>query len=225
LGIVLVGSRQGPASIAAMQPGPAEAEQTMEDLWIETDWGKVFARSIGRPVDPLVLAIHGWSQRNGWHTWEPMMAPLAGAGLRVVSVDMPGWGRSVPVQAGPLGNQEALAVAAQLLDKLTTKQAILMGKSWGGGIALALALSSPGRVSKLLLTAPAYQQFDELAGLRQPVLLAWAEDDPVIPYAYAEKFVAAVPDIRLISYRRGGHSAAPKNADDFAAKAIEFLNG
>jgi hypothetical protein len=24
---------------------------------------------------PLVLGLHGWSQRNGWHTWEPLIAP------------------------------------------------------------------------------------------------------------------------------------------------------
>jgi pimeloyl-ACP methyl ester carboxylesterase len=195
----------------------------MEDLWIETSWGKVFAKSLGDQTSPLVLALHGWSQRNGWHTWEPMMAPLAEAGLRVVSVDMPGWGRSEPVKTGSLAGEEAVKVTEQLLDGLDERQATLMGKSWGGGIALALALNHPDRVQKLLLTAPAYRQIDALAKLRQPVLLAWAKDDPVIPYAYAEKFVEAIPDVELVTYDTGGHSAAPKNADDFAARAIQFL--
>jgi pimeloyl-ACP methyl ester carboxylesterase len=197
----------------------------MEEIWIETGWGKVFGKTMGNLNAPLVLGIHGWSQRNGWHTWQPMMAPLAEAGLRVVSVDMPGWGQSVPVEPGALTSAQAVKVVQQLLDELDVKQATLMGKSWGGGLALTLALVQPERVDKLLLTAPAYRQLDALAELRQPVLLAWAEDDPVIPYHYAEKFVTIVPHIQLVSYSSGGHSAAPKNADDFAARAIRFLKG
>ncbi|MEJ2746901.1 MAG: hypothetical protein P8183_03145, partial [Anaerolineae bacterium] len=70
----------------------------MEDIWIETEYGKVFAKAAGPRDGRFLLGIHGYSQRNGWHTWEPLMAPLAKAGFRVVSVDMPGWGQSVPTQ-------------------------------------------------------------------------------------------------------------------------------
>jgi len=196
----------------------------MEEIWIETEWGKVFGKTMGDRDARLVLAIHGWSQRNGWHTWQPMMAPLAEAGLRVVSVDMPGWGQSVPVEPGRLTSVQAVEVVKELLDGLGVKQATLMGKSWGGGVALALALDQPERVNKLLLTAPAFRRLEALAELRQPVLLAWAEDDPVIPYAYAEKFLTIIPDVQLVSYGSGGHSAAPKNADDFAPRVIRFLN-
>jgi len=55
-------------------------------------------------------------------------------------------------------------------------------------------------------------------------LLAWAEDDPVIPFSYAARLAAAIPNCQLEIYPTGGHSAAPKNAADFAPKAIKFLS-
>jgi pimeloyl-ACP methyl ester carboxylesterase len=193
----------------------------MEDLFIETTFGSIFSKSAGRQGDPLVLGIHGYSQRNGWQTWQPMMAPLAEAGYWVVSLDMPGWGQSVAQR--PLDNDDYVAVIIAILDKLGVETAVLLGKSWGGGIALEAALQYPERISHLILTAPARRNLDPLAELSQPVLLAWAEDDQVIPYKYAAAYVEKIPDIQLETYPTGGHSAAPKNVADFAPKAIKFL--
>jgi pimeloyl-ACP methyl ester carboxylesterase len=195
----------------------------MEALWIQTPAGRIFSKVAGLPGSPLVLGIHGWSQRNGWHTWEPMMEPLAAAGFRVVSVDMPGWGQSVPASPELLTGERAVLAVVAILDELKQRTAVLMGKSWGGGVALAVALAYPQRVNKLILTAPAGRDLDRLARLTPPVLLAWSKDDPVIPYKQAAAFVSAVPYIQLESYETGGHSAATKNAADFAPKAIEFL--
>jgi len=193
----------------------------MEDLFIETQFGTVFGKSAGHQGDPLVLGIHGYSQRNGWQTWQPMMAPLAEAGYWVVSLDMPGWGQSVAQR--PLDNDDYVAVIIAILDKLEAETAVLLGKSWGGGIALEAALQYPARISHLILTAPARRNLDPLAELSQPVLLAWAEDDQVIPYKYAAAYVEKISDIQLETYPTGGHSAAPKNVEDFAPKAIKFL--
>lgn len=196
----------------------------MEILTLETPYGRVSARGAGSPNAELVLGLHGWSQRNGWHSWEPLMQPLADAGYYVVSVDLPGWGNSPAPLAG-LDQTAALAVIQGILNALSPERpAVLMGKSWGGGLALETALATPGRVSKLILTAPAFSGFDRLRHLRQPVLLVWAEDDPVIPIDVSHQYRATVPDLRLVVYPTGGHSAAPKNAAAFAPTAIDFLS-
>lgn len=151
------------------------------------------------------------------------MAPLAEAGYRVISVDMPGWGQSDAWGGGPLNEADAQAAVLAVLDGAGALQATLMGKSWGGGIAIATALAHPNRISRLVLTAPAYREPGRLVELRQPVLLAWAKDDPVIPYQVAALFIETTPNAELVTYLTGGHSAAPNNAEDFAARMIAFL--
>lgn len=192
----------------------------MNEVWIETEFGRI--RGMAAGIGPLVLGLHGWSQRNGWHTWEPLIKPLAAAGQRVVSVDMPGWGASPPVP-GEMTAEQATNVVIALLDALDVESAALMGKSWGGGVALQTALAHPKRISRLILTAPAFKRLDRLHQVKQPVLLVWAEDDPVIPIRFARDYVTKVPQIELVTYERGGHSAATNNADDFAPRAAAFL--
>jgi len=151
------------------------------------------------------------------------MQPLGSAGFLVVSVDMPGWGKSQAWKAGPLSQGMAIDAVLAILAGMKQTSATIMGKSWGGGIALELALGFPQRVKKLVLTAPAFSDLTRLQTLSQPVLLAWAKDDPVIPVQYATKFESAIPDIEVIIYDRGGHSAASNNASDFSQRAIRFL--
>ena len=65
-----------------------------EDKFIQTENGLIYGMCAGDPGSALVLSLHGWSQSNGWQTWQPLLQPLAEAGYYVVSVDMPGWGQS-----------------------------------------------------------------------------------------------------------------------------------
>ncbi len=196
----------------------------MDDIFIEISKSTVYGKTNGDPVRPLVLGIHGWSQRNGWHTWEPIMDPLADAGFFVVSVDMPGWGKSPPIGSTPLIGQLAVSTVIEIIDGLQKDSAVLMGKSWGGDVAVTTAVDHPNRISHLILTAPAIRNYELLGSIQQPVLLVWAEDDPVIPIASSKRFVAVIPETRLVTYPTGGHSAAPKNAADFSQKAVEFLS-
>jgi pimeloyl-ACP methyl ester carboxylesterase len=195
----------------------------MDDIFVKLELATVYGKLAGNPADPLILGIHGWSQRNGWHTWEPLMQPLADAGFCVVSVDMPGWGESPALDNLPLVGERAVSVVMEILDGLQKEQAVLMGKSWGGGVAINAAVAHPRRIRRLILTAPALRDFEQLPLLTQPVLLAWAEDDPVIPFAASQRFVDLVGDIELVCYPSGGHSAAPKNAAEFAPRAVAFL--
>lgn len=195
----------------------------MDDVFIKLQLTTVYGKLAGDPASPLVLGIHGWSQRNGWQTWAPLLAPLAAAGYCAVSVDMPGWGQSPAMDALPLGGERAAQVVIDLMDGLQQERAVLMGKSWGGGIALETALIFPERVAGLILTAPARRNVDPLRGLHQPVLLAWAEDDGVIPVVEVERYRSVLADLEVVTYPTGGHSAAPKNADDFAPRAAAFL--
>lgn len=193
----------------------------MHELWIETEHGRVRGMTAGS--GPLVLGLHGWSQRNGWHTWQSFIDPVGDAGFQVVSVDMPGWGASPPLQIGQMTGERAVEVVLALIDALGAGTATLLGKSWGGGVALQVALDHPKRVEKLVLTAPAFRQTARLTEVRQPVLLAWARDDTVIPVRVAQEYESRLPHVELVVYEQGGHGAAENNADDFLARVIDFL--
>lgn len=193
----------------------------MHEVWIETEKGKV--RGMAAGSGPLVLGLHGWSQRNGWHTWESFIDPLGAAGFYVVSVDMPGWGASPPPKTGQMTNELAVKVVLALMDALDAGSATLLGKSWGGGVALQTALDYPERVDRLVLTAPAFRQLERLAEIQQPALLAWARDDTVIPIRYARQYESQLPHVELVTYEQGGHGAAENNAGDFVPRAIDFL--
>ena len=196
----------------------------LQELSIQTANGKVFGMASGIPDSKLVLAIHGRSRRNGWHTWQPLLAPLGRAGFYAVSIDLPGWGKSESWAIGSISIADGATFVAAIVEGLGKDSAALMGKSWGGGIALQVALDAPDLVQKLILTAPLFLDLAELALLSQPVLMAWSEDDPTIPYEFSAEFVKTIPVISLVTYPSGGHSAAQKNASDFAPRAGAFLH-
>ena len=194
-----------------------------DEIFVETDFGVVYGRSAGDSRMHLVLGIHGWSKRNGWQTWAPLLEPLSAAGFFVVSVDMPGWGESPAWTSGSMTVDEGVEALRAIISGLGKENATIMGKSWGGGIALEMALKHSQLVSALILSAPAFSRLDRLGGLSQPLLLAWSKDDPVIPFRYSKEWVIAYPSTKLVAYETGGHSAAPNNAEDFSPIAVEFL--
>lgn len=196
---------------------------TVEEVWIGTAYQPVFARAAGPAAGPLALGIHGWSQRNGAHTWAPFLPPLAQAGCRALSLDMPGWGRSERWAQGPAAGSDDVALLAAVLDGLPAGPVILMGKSWGGGAALRFACHDPTRVAALILSAPAFRgNLAPLAGA-MPTLIVWSEDDPVIPVDAAAHFLEQLPQAELLRYPTGGHSAAMNNVAACAPAVVAFL--
>ena len=102
---------------------------------------------IDRGQGPTLLLIHGMF---GDHLdWEPILQPLA-EGHRVIAVDLPGFGESEKpdVEYTPEFFTNHLV---QLLDDLGIAKATVIGNSFGGQIAMSLALAHPDRVERLVL--------------------------------------------------------------------------
>ena len=193
----------------------------MNKIIIPTPRGDIHGVASGPEDGPVVIGIHGWSQRNGAHTWAPMVEPLGAVGYRAISVAMPGWGES-PKWERTAGKSAVVAI----LDSLGIESAhALTGKSWGGGVSLDFTLTHPDRVKKLILTAPAFRGdlSDLTQRLNKPVLLTWAKNDEVIPLNIGERLAEAIKDCLFEVYEKGGHEAAQHNVADFAPKAIAFL--
>lgn len=101
---------------------------------------------------PVVLMIHGASANAREYSYT--LAPRLSGAHRVLMVDRPGHGYSGrPAQAETLGMQAAQAVGA--LDALAPgEKAVVVGHSFGGAVALRIALDHPEKVSGLVLLAP-----------------------------------------------------------------------
>jgi pimeloyl-ACP methyl ester carboxylesterase len=92
-----------------------------------------------------VVLLHG--QPGDAHDWDPVVDRLAGR-VRALVADRPGYGRT----GGRAGGFAANAAATvNLLDERGIEQAVVVGHSWAGGIALTLAQRYPERVSGMVL--------------------------------------------------------------------------
>jgi pimeloyl-ACP methyl ester carboxylesterase len=96
---------------------------------------------------PAVVLLHG--QPGTSADWVGVAERLP-SNVRVVVPDRPGYGRTGGRAAGFAAN--AAAVVA-LLDRLGIETAHVVGYSWSGAVALALARDDPGRLSGITLVA------------------------------------------------------------------------
>jgi pimeloyl-ACP methyl ester carboxylesterase len=96
---------------------------------------------------PAVLLLHG--QPGLGDDWEPVAARLR-TDHRVLVPDRPGYGRTSLAARGLEANAAAIA---EVLDDRGVDRVTVAGHSWGGGVALALALRDPDRVHALVLAA------------------------------------------------------------------------
>ena len=101
-----------------------------------------------------VVLLHGASA-NASDPMEGVGRTLAAEGFRVIAFDRPGHGWS-----DRLGGLEMASPAAQghavagALARMGVGPAIVLGHSWSGALATAIALDHPERVSGLVLVAP-----------------------------------------------------------------------
>ncbi len=109
------------------------------------------AKSSGEPGKTLVF-LHGLGADS-----EQAMALCKGLDeVRVISVDMPGHGKSVCSEREQFSFELFAEVCKALMDTLGIERAIVGGISMGGGISLQVALRWPERVEALLLQRPAW---------------------------------------------------------------------
>jgi pimeloyl-ACP methyl ester carboxylesterase len=101
-----------------------------------------FDRGSGRPV----VLIHG--QPGEGSDWEPVTAVLEER-YRVIVPDRPGWGNDGERALGIAGNADWFE--SLLAEHVGSAPVIAVGHSFGGGVALSLALRHPARVRALVL--------------------------------------------------------------------------
>ncbi|WP_412061820.1 haloalkane dehalogenase [Rubrivirga sp. IMCC45206] len=131
---------------------------------------------------PTVLMLHG---EPSWaYLYRTMIPDLTAAGLRAVTFDFPGFGRSdKPTEIGAYSYALHRAALLRVVEALDLREVTLVVQDWGGLMGLSVgALDVPDRVGRLVVmntflptggrTSPAFRVWKlaaRLLGRRLPV--------------------------------------------------------
>lgn len=115
---------------------------------------RYFEEGRGKPV---ILVHGGGAGADSWSNWKDSMAPLATHGLRILAVDMIGFGKTdKPDPAAFVYSQEARTKhLIDFMEAMKLPTASLVGNSMGGATALGVAMKRPDLVDKLVLMGSA----------------------------------------------------------------------
>ncbi len=114
--------------------------------WVQ---GRPAAYSMAGEGMPVVL-LHGWALAQ--HTYRRVIEEIADQGCMVIAPSMPGFGGSGDLSGEAFSMSGYAKWIADLLDVLGIEEpAVLVGHSFGGGVAIKLAYDMPSRARSLVL--------------------------------------------------------------------------
>jgi 2-hydroxymuconate-semialdehyde hydrolase len=112
-----------------------------------------------------VLLLHGSGPGvTAWANWRLVLPPLAEK-FRVIAPDMVGFGYTERPADVRYDMDTWVRHAVELLDALDLERVSIVGNSFGGGLALALAVRHPARIDRLVLMGSSGVNFDLTPGL------------------------------------------------------------
>ncbi len=151
-------SDTAPDKAASANPDNPEIARSVQAAGITTNYHDV---GDGFPA----LFIHGSGPGvSAWANWRLVM-PALSERLRVIAPDMAGFGFSERPAGIRYDLDTWVAQAIGLLDALGLEQADVVGNSFGGALALAMAIRHPQRVRRLVLMGSVGVPFDITEGL------------------------------------------------------------
>ena len=204
-----------------------------ETLWVDVDGARVEGWLLpGAAAGPAPLLVYTHGNGELIDYWAAEFEPLRAAGIHILLVEYPGYGRST-------GSPSEASVTAALLamydrvaadPRVDARRIVGYGRSLGGGAIAQLAARRP--LAALVLEStftsladvirgyhvPAWlirNHFDTravLAEFRGPVLLLHGKYDQVIPVAHARALNAAFPAAELHEFECG-HNDCPRHWD------------
>ncbi|MBN1310801.1 MAG: alpha/beta hydrolase [Anaerolineae bacterium] len=152
--IVLVGPLLVPYRPVTGAAAPQELAEP-DSQFITVSGVSIHYKSYGRG-EPAFILLHGTLAST--YTWHSVVEPLAGIGT-VIVYDRPPFGLSSRPMPNEWDGESPYSYEAQadiligLMDELDIPQAVLVGNSMGGSIAMLAAQRHPDRVQALVLAA------------------------------------------------------------------------
>jgi pimeloyl-ACP methyl ester carboxylesterase len=121
--------------------------------WIWIEGQPIYYRTWG-PEDgrPMVL-VHGY-QVEGGETWAALGEMLSRANVRVIAVDLRGFGHSARDATRTYSVRQQAILLGTALNQMGIRGATLVTHGWGAAVAMQLASEQPQFVRQLVLIAP-----------------------------------------------------------------------
>ncbi|MDF2373810.1 MAG: alpha/beta hydrolase [Rhizobiaceae bacterium] len=119
--------------------------------FVETPYGKIHVSIWGEADGQPIVMTHGMAAWGG--LWEETAITLAKNGYRVIAVDQAPFGFSDRDDTDFSRSRQAQRIAS-LVSAMGLQNYILVGHSYGGGVAAETALRSPDQLSGLVLICP-----------------------------------------------------------------------
>ena len=156
--------------------------------FVELSAGVTHYELRGDTEGELVVLIHG--NAAPYVTWDNTIEDLCAAGLRVLRYDLFGHGFSDRPRLRTYDRRFYNTQLADLLSRLEIPHPVLVvGSSQGGSIGACFAAENPGRVKKLALLAPFFDDFAGSRGVLASLLRSPLVGELLLRLAGDDKFI------------------------------------
>jgi len=167
--------------------------------FVNVEGARLHYQEFGDRTHPTLVLIHGYTASlYVWHKTAPM---LAGVGFHVIAVDLVGFGYSEKPKSFEYSIASQARIVSRFMNTLGIGRATLVGSSYGGAVAMTVALDYPEFVEKLVLIDPVCN--DEV--LDRPILRLAA-----IP-GIGELLTPFIVDSKIMLRRRMRGNLSPAN--------------
>jgi len=100
--------------------------------------------------DRLALCLHGFPESS--YSWRYQLPLFAKLGYRAWAPDLRGYGKtSRPVGVAEYTMEKLMADVAGLIDASGSREVVLVGHDWGGGVAWSFAMSGQRALARLIV--------------------------------------------------------------------------
>ena len=141
-----------------------ETRKGLPGYFVELSVGVTHYELRGDTNAPTVVLIHG--NAAPYVTWDNTIGDLCDAGVRVLRYDVIGHGFSDRPRLGTYDTHLYNTQLVELVDRLGIPYPILVvGTSQGGSIGACFASKHPGKVEKLALLSPFFDDFEGSSGV------------------------------------------------------------
>jgi pimeloyl-ACP methyl ester carboxylesterase len=168
-----------------------------------------------------IILLHGLNSHSG--TWRKCLPELA-LRAKVVAPSLPPHkGKASPELAGRYAE-----LVSALCEEAEIKNAVVIGNSMGGWVAMRLASVDRRLVSRIVLEDSAGVESEDVAAVAKagiPVLIVWGESDAVLPLGNGRKLHSKLSKSVMSVLTGTGHVPHWERPDEFVRVIEDFVRG